>query len=89
MRIPDRDAAELAAGISLARELLSGGLPIAECAGRACGIWDFDDVIHPGLPGDLMEMVLMCWLHGSEEYDANGGDERLLAAAHALASRNR
>jgi hypothetical protein len=87
--IPDRDAAELAAGISLARELLSGGLPIAECAGRACGIWDFDDVIYPRLPGDLMELVLMCWLHGGEEYDVNGGDERLLAAARALASRSR
>jgi hypothetical protein len=36
-----------------------------------------------------MELVLMCWLHGGEEYDLNGGDERLLAAARALASRSR
>jgi hypothetical protein len=84
---PDRDAAELAAGMSLARELLSGGLSIAECASRACGNWDFDDVIHPGLPGDLMELVLMCWLYGGEEYDLNGGDERLLAAARVLANQ--
>src|SRR5215469_3681254 len=64
----DRAAAELVAGISLARELLSGGLPIAECARRACGIWEFDEVIYPVLPGDLEELVLMCWLYGGEEY---------------------
>jgi len=89
VRVPDRSAAELAAGISLARGLLSGGLSIAECSGRACRIWDFDDVIYPGLPGDLEELVLMCWLHGGEEYDVNGGGERLLAAARALAARAR
>jgi hypothetical protein len=72
----------------LARELLSGRLPVAECAGRTCLIWDFDGVIYPGLPGDLSELVLMCWLHGGEEYDVNGGDKRLLAAARALVSRN-
>ena len=89
MWLPGRDAAELAAGISLACELLSGAMPIAGCVSRACGIWDFDDVLYPGLPADLMELVLMCWLHGGEEYDLNGGDERLLAAARALASRSR
>jgi hypothetical protein len=87
--LPGRDAAELAAGISLARELLSGALPIAGCVSRAWGIWDVGDVLDPGLPGDLMELVLMCWLHGGDEYDLNGGDERLLAAARALASRSR
>jgi hypothetical protein len=87
--LPGRGAAELAAGISLARGLLSGGLPVAECSGRARGIWDFDDVIYPVLPGDLEELVLMCWLHSGEEYDVNGGDERLLAAARALAARSR
>jgi hypothetical protein len=87
--IADRDAAALVAGISLARDLLSGGLPIAECARRACGIWEFDEVIYPVLPGDLEELVLMCWLYGGQEYDANGGDDRLLAAARALASRSR
>jgi hypothetical protein len=43
----------------------------------------------PGAARGLMELVLMCWLHGGEEYDLNGGDERLLAAARALASRSR
>lgn len=87
--IPDRGAAELAVGISLARELLNGGLSIAECSARACSVWDFDDVIYPHLPDDLEELVLMCWLYSGEEYDVNGGDKRLLAAARALAARNR
>lgn len=39
--------------------------------------------------GRLGRSLLMCWLHGGEEYDANGGDERLLAAARALAARAR
>jgi hypothetical protein len=89
VRIPGRTAAELADGIFLTRALLSGGLSIAECSGRVCGIWDSGDVIYPGLRGDLEELVLMCWLHGGEEYGVNGGDERLLAAARALAARSR
>jgi hypothetical protein len=47
----------------------------------ALGIWDFDDAIYPGLPGDLKDLVLMCFLHGTEHYAPGGGDERLLAAA--------
>jgi hypothetical protein len=35
---------------------------------RALGIWDFDDVIYPGLQGDLKDLVLMCFLHGTEHY---------------------
>jgi hypothetical protein len=84
---PDRGAAELAAGISLARAVLSGALTIAGCSRRALGIWDFDDVIYPGLPGDLKDLVLMCFLHGTEHYAPSGGDERLLAAARALVGR--
>jgi hypothetical protein len=74
---------------SLARDLISGALPVADCVRRACGIWDFGDVLYPGLSGDLRELALMCWLHGDGEYEVNGGDERLLAAARALASRSR
>lgn len=44
--IPDRGAAELAAGICLVRGLLSGGLSVAECSGQACRIWEFDEVIY-------------------------------------------
>jgi len=87
--LPDRGAAELAAGISLACALLSGALTVAECSRRALGTWDFDDVIYPGLPGDLKDLVLMCHLLGTEHYAPNGGDERLLAAARALAARSR
>jgi hypothetical protein len=87
--IPDRDAAELAAGISLARGLVSGELPIAECADRVCDIWEFDEVTCAGLPDDLADLVLMCWLLGDEYYVLKGGDGRLLAAARALASRVR
>jgi len=86
--LPDRSAAELAAAISLARQFLSGALPMAECAARVRDIWEFDYIIYPVLPGDLEELVLMCWLLGGDEYEANGGDERLLAAARALATRN-
>ena len=46
--LPDRGAAELAAGMSLARALLSGALTIAGCSRRARDIWDFDHVIYPG-----------------------------------------
>lgn len=84
---PRPRAAELAAGISLARAVLSGALTIAGCSRRALGIWDFDDVIYPGLPGDLKDLVLMCFLHGTEHYAPSGGDERLLAAARALVGR--
>jgi hypothetical protein len=88
-RLPDRGAAELAAGTSLARALLSGALTIAECSSRALEIWDFDDIIYPGLPGDLKDLALMCHLLGSEHYAPSGGDERLLAAARALATHSR
>lgn len=27
----------------------------------------------------------MCWLHGGDEYEPNGGDDRLQSAAGALA----
>jgi hypothetical protein len=67
--------------------VLSGALTIAGCSRRALGIWDFDDVIYPGLPGDLKDLVLMCFLHGTEHYAPSGGDERLLAAARALVGR--
>lgn len=87
--LPDRGAAELAADICLARVLLSGALTVAGCSHRALGIWDFDDVIYAGLPGDLKDLVLMCHLPGTEHYAPNGGDERLLAAARALAARSR
>jgi hypothetical protein len=43
-------------------------------------------VIYPALPPSIEELVLMCWLHGDDEYDVNGGDQRLLAAARALAA---
>ena len=86
---PDRGAAELAAGMCLAHALLSGALTVAECSRWALGTWDFDDVIYPGLPGDLKDLVLMCHLLGTEHYAPNGGDERLLAAARALAARSR
>ena len=87
--LPDRGAAELAAGICLARALLSGALTIAECSRRALGTWDFDAVIYPGLPVELKDLVLMCHLLGTEHYAPSGGDERLLAAARALADRSR
>jgi len=83
--IPDRAAAEQAAAASPARALLEGKLSTAECARKVRRIWDFDDVIYPVLPPSVEELVLMCWLHGGEEYDTNGGDKRLLAAARALA----
>lgn len=54
--LPDRGAAELAAGMCLAHALLSGALTVAECSRRALGTWDFDDVIYPGLPGDLKDL---------------------------------
>jgi hypothetical protein len=85
--LADRGAAELAAGISLARALLSGALTIAGCSRRVLGTWDLDDVIYPGLPDDLKDLVLMCFLRGTEHYAPSGGDERLLAAARALAAR--
>jgi hypothetical protein len=87
--LPDRRAAELAAGICLARALLSGALTMAGCSRRALGIWDFDAVVYPGLPGDLRDLVLMCFLLGTEHYAPSGADERLLAAARALAARSR
>ena len=83
--LPDRGAAELAAGTCLAGALLSGALTIAECSSRVLGIWDFDAVIYPGLPDDLRDLALMCHLLGTEHYAPRGGDERLLAAARALA----
>ena len=46
--IPDRAAAGAIAGTSLARDLVAGRLPIAECADRVRRIWDFDDVVYPG-----------------------------------------
>ena len=61
-RLPDRSAAELAAGTSLARALLSGALTIAACSRRVLGTWDLDDVIYPGLAGDLKDLVLMCYM---------------------------
>lgn len=83
--IPDRNAAEQAAAASLARRLLDGDLSAADCALRVRSIWEFDYVIFPVLPPGVEELVVMCWLHGGEEYDVNGGDERLMAAARVLA----
>ena len=88
-RLPDRDAAELAVGVSLARALLSGALTIAECSSRVLGVWDLDEAIYQGLPADLKDLVLMCFLLGTEHYADSGGDERLMAAARALAARSR
>lgn len=84
--IPDRAAAEHAAAVSLARALLDSELSTAECARQVRRIWDFDDVIYPVLPPSTEELVFMCWLHGDDEYDANGGDQRLLTAARMLAA---
>jgi len=72
----------------LAAQMLAEGHD-APALRRALGTWDFDDVIYPGLPGDLKDLVLMCHLLGTEHYAPNGGDERLLAAARALAARSR
>jgi hypothetical protein len=73
---PDHAAAELAVGTCLARALLSSTLTIAECSRRASGFWGLRAVIHAGLPDDLKDLALMFFLHGTELYDANGGDER-------------
>ena len=66
-------AAELAAGVSLARALLSGALTIAGCSRQVLGTWDLDDVIYPGLPDDLKELVLICFLRGTEHYAPGPG----------------
>ncbi len=59
------------------------------CGSRAAAPLSWQPVIYPGLPGDLEELVLMCWLHGGEEYEVSGGGERLLAATRVLAARSR
>ncbi len=64
-------------------------MTIAGCSRRVLGIWDFDAVIDPGLPGDLEDLALMCHLLRTEHYAPSGGGERLLAAARALAARSR
>ena len=65
--------------------MVADRIPIAECASRVRRIWDFDDVVYPALPADLEDLVVMSWLQGGEVYERNGGDQRLLAAASALA----
>jgi hypothetical protein len=41
---------------------------------------DLDEAIYPGLPDDLKDLVLMCFLLSTEHYADSGSDERLLAA---------
>jgi hypothetical protein len=84
--VPDRAAAEQSAARSLARALLDGSLSATDSARQVRRVREFDDVIYPVLPPDVEEFVLMCWLHGSEEYERNGGDDRLQSAARALAN---
>jgi hypothetical protein len=49
-------------------------------------MWDFDEVIYAVLPPGLRESGIMCWLHGWDEYESNGGDDRLQSAARSLAN---
>ncbi len=85
--IPDRSTAQLHLGVQAARDLVVGRISIEECGRRVRDIWEFDDLIYRTLPADLDELVSMCWVFG-EEYDRNGGDHRLLAAAQAVAERS-
>jgi hypothetical protein len=87
--LPDPHAAQALAGAQVASDLLAGRLPVEDAVRRLREIWDFDDVIYRVLPADLEDLVLMSWLHGGQEYELNGGDQRLLAAARGAASLRR
>jgi len=52
---------------------------------RAC---EFDEVIYNALPADLDELAAMSWAIQGNEHDRNGGDERLIRAARAIAVRD-
>jgi hypothetical protein len=86
--VPDFPTAQLHACSRAARELLAGRASIEQCARRIRAVCDFDEVIYRALPADLDELVLMSWLLPGAEYDATGGDDRLLRAARAVAARH-
>jgi hypothetical protein len=85
--LPDMAAAQIRVGVAAAKDLVAGRVSIQECARRVCDVWEFDDVIYHALPDDIDELVAMCWVFPGDEYDANGGDDRLLSAARTVASR--
>jgi hypothetical protein len=86
--LPDMAAAQVRVGVAAARDLVAGRISIEECARRVCNVWEFDDAIHHALPNDIDELVAMCWVFPGDDYDANGGNDRLLSAARTVASRN-
>jgi hypothetical protein len=86
--VPDYLTAQLRASSRAAGDLLAGRASIEECARRIREVCEFDEVISRALPADLDELALLSWLLPGAEYDAGGGDDRLLRAARAVAVRN-
>jgi hypothetical protein len=80
--------AQVHAGVLAARDLLAGHISIKECASRIRAACEFDEVIYNALPADLDELAAMSWAIQGDEYDRNGGDERLIRAARVIAVRD-
>ncbi len=86
--LPDYATAQVHAGVLASRDLLAGRISIDECASRVRAVCEFDEVIYNALPSDIDELAAMSWVLLGDEYDRDGGDERLLRAARVVAARD-
>ncbi|HEX5120587.1 MAG TPA: hypothetical protein VFW65_35860 [Pseudonocardiaceae bacterium] len=86
--LPDLTAAYLSLGRALANAIVSGEAGLDEVAAHIRTVMELDEVIHQPMPDTLFEFLLLCWLHGDECYEDNGGDRRLIAAATELAAQD-
>ncbi|HEU0240872.1 MAG TPA: hypothetical protein VFR11_16550 [Micromonosporaceae bacterium] len=76
--LADALTAQMYASKIAAGDMVTGRRSIAECTRRVREVFDLDDLIDSSLPADLHLLVLMSWLFPGDEYEANGGDDRLL-----------
>jgi hypothetical protein len=84
-----RDAeleAEVRAARSLCKDALMGQLPIEALVQEVRDLWEFDTLIYRYLPDDAQDLASMCWVYGDEEYERNGGDDRLNRAIAVMAA---
>ena len=60
-----------------ARAIARSEAELAAVARRVRDTFEFDVVTYDGLPQPYLDIVAMCWLFGSEEFERNGGMARL------------
>jgi len=84
---PSRESAEIAFVKNRAQAIAAGDVELDEVAREVTERIEIDTVIYDGLREPYLELVWMCWVVGTEEFEPSGGVSRLLdAVAEVLAA---